>query len=121
MTCNVRDNTINSLKNKGLINDSMVIQNLPVFNSYNDRYTKLAKEKYGIENENLLFSIQKITVSKATPHPYYREDKVTIYKAIVNTALFDKLQERFNFMNGELDNNKITSQTIFPNINLECK
>ena len=54
MICNVRQNTIDNLKKRGLVDDNMKIISTE-FGLYNDKYSKIAKDKYGVTNTDKLF------------------------------------------------------------------
>lgn len=99
-SCDVRLNTINKFRELKLIDESgmKVISSSAKFNESNLYYSQLAKEKYQIENQDLLFYLRKDEKKKISnyPMPYYRvEDKEIVFTAIPNELFFEALQRRF--------------------------
>ena len=91
--CNVRSNAINALVEKGVIAEDMKILD-PKFFLLNQQYTNVAKKKYGVTAEDMIFSTKSKQSPKLEKMPYYRtDDTVTgdIY-AVPNDAFFEDLQ-----------------------------
>lgn len=87
MTCNVRQNTINTLKEKKIIDDNLFVIS-PLFWEENRKFSNLARTKYKVQNQGLLFSTETT-----------RNDKV---KAVPNEVFFKELQQRFDVQNLEV-------------------
>ena len=95
MICNVRQNTIDNLKKKGLVDDNMKIISTE-FGLYNDKYSKIAKDKYGVTNADKLFTvdIQQIPILYPTGNrENFRQGSAY---AVMNDEFFDELQELHN-------------------------
>ena len=93
-TCNVRVNTISKMQEKGAISPSMEITNLSLFKELNEKYSGVAREKYGVTNEDELFRQETKTIRRPGPTPNYREDGMLILKAVPNDEMFSELQKK---------------------------
>ena len=82
MACNVQLNAINYLKNKGTLDEYSFVKSSTFFVE-NDKLTNIARTKYGVKGEGMLFSTQRLANEKI--------------KAVPNEELFNELQERHNF------------------------
>lgn len=87
MTCNVRQNTINTLKEKKIIDDNLFVIS-PLFWEENRKFSNLARTKYKVQNQGLLFFTETT-----------KNDKV---KAVPNEVFFKELQQRFDVQNLEV-------------------
>lgn len=87
--CNVKDNTINSLKSKGYIDEFMFVKS-PLFFSENNRLSDLARDKYAVEDDGKLFTTSRVQTSESD-----RE------KAVPNEEFFTKLQDRHDIVTNE--------------------
>lgn len=82
MACNVKINSLNNLKNKGISDTNNIVsdKNITLFNDYNEKTTKLAELKYGLETNNKkLLNLEKININSNLVVP--------------NENLFDNLQK----------------------------
>ena len=79
MACNVQLNALNHLKNKGIIDNNLLVISARFFPE-NDRLTDIARSKYGVKGEGKLFSTKRLP-----------SDSI---KAVPNEELFNELQER---------------------------
>ena len=86
MTCNVRQNTIDTLKEKKIIDDNLFVIS-PLFWEENRKFSNLARTKYKVQNQGLLFSTETT-----------RNDKI---KAVPNEVFFKELQQRFDNVSNE--------------------
>ena len=104
MSCQVQINTISLLRKNNVIDDFSKegrnkILDIVKFEELNDKYTKLAKMKYPnlkIEDNQLLFSIDKIEATDVARSRYWRDAKYTIQWAVPNKELFNKIQIEFD-------------------------
>jgi hypothetical protein len=88
MSCSIKANTIDFLKDKNILDRTRKVLLPYEMNSYNDSLTKRAFEKYGVGNgKTKLFTIEKQYL------PVGRGGYQTIYRAIANNKLFDILEE----------------------------
>lgn len=98
-SCNVRTNTINKFRDLKLLREnSMKIISPKEFDFYNQKYSDLAKEKYNINTNELLFYVEKEEKQKSYIErlPYYRlPDTEIIRLAVPNENFFEVLQARF--------------------------
>lgn len=81
MTCNVRTNSINHLRNLGFIDNNMFVINAMFFNE-NNKLTDVARNKYNVKGPGRLFNTVTLP-----------NDRV---KAVMNESLFDELQKNHN-------------------------
>jgi hypothetical protein len=92
MSCDTKQNTLDYLKRKEVISDMRVITegNLEKFNTENDKMTKLAKDKYGLEaNGKKLYVIEK--VDRAYDNNKIDNRKSTTLYATPVDELFEEL------------------------------
>lgn len=95
-TCNVRQNSIDALVKKGAIDSSMTIVDGGLFNELNQTYSDIAKNKYGVKNEGLLFNKEVKEVPRLGAPVYNREDTKSVLKAVPNNEMFDELQNNYD-------------------------
>lgn len=95
MICNVRQNTIDNLKKRGLVDDNMKIISTE-FGLYNDKYSQLAKDKYGVTNADKLFTVDIQQIPILYPTGNRENFKQGNAYAVVNDEFFDELQELHN-------------------------
>jgi hypothetical protein len=101
-SCNVRLNTINKMQEKEAISGSMEIVNNRLFNQLNEQYSDLARTKYKVRNQGLLFKAETKTVPRLGRVPYNRENENYILKAVPNNEMFEELQKNHDaFKAGE--------------------
>jgi len=81
MYCNVKENTINHLKKKGLVNEYMVIKTA-MFYDENNKLSNLARTKYNVTNKGKLFNVERLANDN--------------YKAVINEKFFSELQTNHN-------------------------
>jgi hypothetical protein len=111
MSCQVQINTISLLRKNNVIDDFSKegrnkILDIVKFEELNDKYTKLAKMKYPnlkIEDNQLLFSIDKIEATDVARSRYWRDAKYTIQWAVPNKELFAKIQIEFDKVQEKLN------------------
>jgi hypothetical protein len=86
MGCNSKINTLNALRDKGIINDKRAIPSdqLNEFNRLNEVYTKAAKEIYGVSTEENLFKVNR---------KKHATTGQTIYRAIPNEEVFEAIDK----------------------------
>lgn len=101
MLCNVRTNSVNSLIKKGAIDSSMTIIDGDLFNELNQTYSDIAKTKYGVKNDGLLFSKEVKEVPRLGASVYNREDTKSVLKAVGNDEMFEELQNNYNSQTGQ--------------------
>ena len=85
MSCDVKQNSIEHMQNKGYIDDNMFVSNA-MFYSENDRLSSLAKDKYLVNNKDKLFTTE-------------RTASLNNIKAIPNNEFFIELQDNKNKIN----------------------
>lgn len=90
--CNVKQNTVKSLISKGAMNEAYTVLDYSLFRQLNEQYSELARNKYKVQNADLLFTVQNKVVPRLGNTPYYREDTKLVSKAIPNEEMFDELQ-----------------------------
>lgn len=95
-TCNVRQNAIDYLKNKKVINDYMTIVS-PLFYLENNKLTNYAKQKYGLKTEGSLFKSRRI-VKQDIIRGGNAIPVNDVYKVDVNEELFKELQEQYDIV-----------------------
>ena len=95
-TCNVRQNSIDALVKKGVIDSSMTIVDGGLFNELNQTYSDIAKTKYGVKNEGLLFTKEVKEVPRLGASVYNREDTTNVLKAVPNDEMFNELQNNYD-------------------------
>ena len=95
MICNVRQNTIDNLKKRGLVDDNMKIISTE-FGLYNDKYSKIAKDKYGVTNTDKLFTVEVNQVPILYPTGNRENFRQGNAYAVMNDEFFDELQELHN-------------------------
>ena len=97
MYCDVKANSIAHLENKGAIDDTGKILDEALFDKLNDDLTQLMERKYLLNsNGSKLFSVNMSEPIDASKNSYYSNSKSRVLRAVPNSILFDKLQERFN-------------------------
>lgn len=101
ITCNVRTNSIDALVKKGAVDSSMTITDFKLFNELNTLYSDIARNKYGVKNEGLLFDRQSKEVPRLGAPVYNREDKKSVLKAVPNNEMFEELQANYDSQSGQ--------------------
>jgi len=101
MKCDVRLNSITAMQDKGALSGSMEIINMSLFKKLNNNYSNFARSKYGVTNEGELFETQLKSIRRPGPTPYYREDNITIVKAVLNNEMFTELQKKHDEYHSE--------------------
>jgi hypothetical protein len=84
------------MQEKGAISGSMEILDRELFNRLNEKYSKLAQDKYKVANKGLLFNMQVKTVPRLERVPYYRENTKQVIKAVPNDKMFEELQYNYD-------------------------
>jgi len=93
MVCEVKVNSIRFLQNNGAIDDIRTITNLNRFEELNDKLTRVAIEKYGLNTGGQqLFAVNTSELTDRKGSRYWRDNKIDIKRAIPNDRLFDELQ-----------------------------
>ena len=94
--CPVKTKTINALVEKGVISNDMKILDYLGFIEQNQKYTDLAKDKYGVKSPGTMFTTRSKQVTKLERMPYYRTDVTRIgdIYAVPNDTFFDELQDK---------------------------
>jgi hypothetical protein len=82
------------MQEKGAISGSMEITNLSLFRELNNTYSRVARDKYGVANQDDLFKSETKTIKRPGPVPNYREDGMLVLKAIPNDDMFSELQKK---------------------------
>lgn len=93
MSCNVKENSLNALLDKKIVDSERRILNVLDFKSYNTYATNLARSKYGVTGEGMLYEV----IEPKSSLPYDRiigYNKSSFYD--VNDELFAELQEKFD-------------------------
>ena len=94
MACNAQLNTIDSLRNEGLINQAMNIEDLTKFEKVNDYISTQAEVLYGVEG--MAFTIQENKRKALGGHSYHRDNMITTYRAVPNVEFFEQVNEKMN-------------------------
>jgi len=111
-TCNVRENAIDYLKNKKVINDYMTIVS-PLFYLENDKLTNYAKQKYGLKTEGSLFKSRRI-VKQDIIRGGNAIPVDDVYKVDVNEELFKELQEQYDIVEQRKEKLQTKKELIKP-------
>ncbi len=91
MICSSKDNSIKFLLDNGATDDVRKIIDVAKFDAANEKLTKLAQVKYGLDTMGAdLFSIGYES-KRYLNEPYYRESTFTTPRAIPNEVLFNQL------------------------------
>ncbi len=113
-TCNVRENAIDYLKNKKVINDYMTIVS-PLFYLENDKLTNYAKQKYGLKTEGSLFKSRRI-VKQDIIRGGNAIPVDDVYKVDVNEELFKELQEQYDIVEQRKEKLQTKKELIKPGV-----
>ena len=93
MVCEVKVNALKTLREAKVIDDSRKIINDEAFEKYNRALTKLAVERYGLENNGeMLFDKSSKDVKYEGTSRYWRNSIESIDRAEPNESLFQQLQ-----------------------------
>jgi len=84
------------MQEKGAISGSMEVLDKQLFDRLNEKYSKLAQDKYKVANKGLLFNMQVKTVPRLERVPYYRENTKQVIKAVPNDKMFEELQYNYD-------------------------
>jgi hypothetical protein len=122
--CNVRANTIKALMEKGIVSNDMKILDYFKFIEQNQKYTDLAKDKYGVQNPGMMFTTRSKEVSKVEKMPYYRTDvtKQGDVYAVPNDVFIDELQDKhteYYKRTGDPDSSDINYNISGSNTNID--
>ena len=76
MVCDSKINSINDLREKGIIDDTNVILDMDAFNIYNNNLTAFAKNRYGVFDPagSKLFSFQARETKLLKGSTYLRDN-----------------------------------------------
>lgn len=105
MSCNSKQNTLEFLRKKGIIDNLNRINDLAKFEQLNNQYTEYAKTEYGVETGNKLFDAKQMQRKALRGHSYHRDNIITYYKAVPNNEMFeviDKVIEKRDNANEDL-------------------
>lgn len=104
MGCNVLDNAVRDMYYKGIMSESRAIvpTKLDAFNKANLELKEQAKNLYGVNSEELPFSIVKEDpVKEITGSTYRRDNTTSILRAEPNKEFFNQLQTNFDILENE--------------------
>ena len=95
MICDSKINSINDLRDKGIIDDNNVILDMDAFNIYNNNITAFAKTRYGVFDPagSKLFSIQQREAKLLKGSTYLRDNLKKSFYLVPNNGLFNALEE----------------------------
>jgi hypothetical protein len=79
---------------KGAIRSSMEIIDFPLFNELNEKYSNLARSKYGVLSSESLFTREVRTAPRLGNVPERREGTRDVLRAVPNPEMFNELQEK---------------------------
>jgi len=97
MVCQVKLNSIKHLEKNGATDSVRRIIDLDKFEELNDKLTKLAEVKYGLNTYGgKLFDVNMSEHIDPWRSTYYRDAKYKVYRAVPNDQLFARLQELYN-------------------------
>lgn len=97
MVCQVKLNSIKHLEKYGATDSVRRIIDLDKFEELNDKLTKLAEVKYGLNTYGgKLFDVNMSEHIDPWRSTYYRDAKYKVYRAVPNDQLFARLQELYN-------------------------
>jgi hypothetical protein len=122
--CNVRGNTINALVDKGIVSNDMKILDYFKFIEQNQKYTDLAKNKYGVQNPGTIFTTRSKEVPRIQKMPYYRTDETKLgdVYAVPNDTFFDELQTKhteYHNQYGDNENSNIAYNLLNSSTNID--
>lgn len=90
--CKLKYKAIDDLKKKGAIDNNMRVISAIKFNELNQQYTQTARNKYGLQTPDLLFSTIIRERERVYPTATVRTDNPSSIIAVANDELFDELQ-----------------------------
>ena len=95
MVCDSKINSINDLRETGIIDDTNVILDMDAFNIYNNNLTAFAKNRYGVFDPagSKLFSFQERETKLLRGSTYLRDNIRKSYYLVPNDGLFNALEE----------------------------
>lgn len=96
MLCDVKINSLEYLKKKGVTDDVRKILDREEFDKINDQLTDLARVKYGLDTQgDKLFGVNISEQIDPRTSRYWRDDQYKIYRAIPNDTLFERLDQLY--------------------------
>ena len=114
MLCDVKINSLDYLKKKGVTDDVRKILDREEFDKVNDQLTELARIKYGLETQgDKLFGVNISEQIDPRTSRYWRDDQYKIYRAIPNDTLFEKLDQLYKQRQNTESLDTINSDTRF--------
>jgi hypothetical protein len=95
MVCDSKVNSINDLREKGIIDDTNIILDMDAFNIYNNNITAFAKNRYGVFDPagSKLFSVQQRETKLLRGSTYLRDNIKKVNFAVANDGLFNAVEE----------------------------
>lgn len=95
MVCDSKVNSINDLREKGIIDDTNIILDMDAFNIYNDYLTKFAKDRYGVFDPigSKFFSVSQRDVKLLRGSTVLRDNIKKLNYIVPNDGLFNAIEE----------------------------
>lgn len=93
MSCNSKQNTLEFLRKKGIIDNTNKINDLSQFEILNNQYTLYAKEEYGIDIQQKLFTLEEVNKKALRGHSNHRDNIITFFRAKPNNKIFSMIDE----------------------------
>ena len=110
--CNVTEMAFNDLWSKGVLKEGKTRIEDPIrFDALNKLYSDVARAKFGVTNDGLLFDINTQTTATLGPLNLYSHKGESTFEnqfAVLNTDFADEFQTKFD------ENNKLKPETITP-------
>ena len=90
IVCDSKVNSINDLREKGIIDDTNVILDMDAFNIYNDNLTAFAKTRYGVFDSvgSKLFSVAQRETKLLKGSTYLRDNIRKVNYIVPNDGMF---------------------------------
>jgi len=93
MSCKSKENTLKFLRKKGIIDNRNNINDLVKFEELNNQYTEYAKNEYGIDINEPIFTTKNLERKALRGHSYHRDNVITYFKAIPNSKIFEEIDK----------------------------
>ena len=117
--CNVIDMAFNDLWSKGVLKEGKTRIEDPVrFDTLNKLYSDVARTKYGVKNDGLLFDVNTQSTSVTGPLNIYSHKGESSFMnqfAVINREFSDEFQKKFDDFNSNKPGTTIPA-TISPNL-----